>query len=162
MHLVAVIWYISSTVRARKLLGLHGKTLMLWQKHFALSGQHLKEIEPHFELIKQFIVLLYDHTTSHTFVNQARKDLFAQKGRTSELIHPTQAALIQHVKRATYQAGYCWAQSCIAAPEMPSPSVWGSNDTGKGDVFGHIYPKQLGLVERIASMWMQNRMLRAM
>ena len=130
---------------------------------FCSLGSTPQKIEPHFELIEQFIVLLYDHTTSHTFVNQARKDLFAQKGRTIELIPPNQAALIQaDVKRATYQAGYCWAQSCIAAPEMPSPSVWGSNDTGKGDVFGHIYPKQLGLVERIASIWMQYRMLRAM
>ena len=96
-------------------------------------------------------------------MNQARKDLFAQKGTTIELIPPTQAALIQHVKRATYQAGYCWSQSCIAAPEMPSPFVWGSNDTGMGrGCFGHIYSKQLGLVERIASMWMQKRMLREM
>ena len=32
---------------------------------------------------------------------------------------------------------------------MPSSSVWGwtKNDTGKWDVFGHIYPKQLRLVE---------------
>ena len=29
----------------------------------------------------------------------------------------SQAALIQHIKRATDQAGHCWAQMMIAAPE---------------------------------------------
>ena len=74
-------------------------------------------------------------TTTHTSVNQARKELFAQKGRPIDLIPSTQAA--QHVKRATYQAGYCWSQSCIATPEMPSPSVWGwtKKHTGKWDDF---------------------------
>ena len=94
-----------------------------------------QKIEPYFELIEQFIVLLY--TPTHTSVNQAQKELFARKERTIALIPPTQAALIQHVKRATYQAGYCWSQSCNAATEMPSPYVWWwtKNDTGKWDVF---------------------------
>ena len=106
-----------------------------------LSRVNTLKIEPLIFLIEQFIVLLYDRTTSHTSVNQARKELFAQKGTTIDLIPPTQAALIQHVKRATYQAGYYWSQSCIAAPEMPFSSVWGwtKNDTGKWDVFRHIY-----------------------
>ena len=93
--------------------------------------------------------MLYDRTTTHTSVNQARKELFAQKGRAIDLIPPTQAALIQHVKRATYQAGYCWSQYCIAAPEMPSPSVWGGRrrTLESGMFFGQIYPKQLRLVE---------------
>ena len=37
----------------------------------------------------------------------------------------TQAALIQHTKRAPYQAGHCWGQMMVAAPELPSPSDWG-------------------------------------
>ena len=110
---------------------------------FCSLGSTPQQIEPYFELIEQFIVLLYDRTTTHTSVNQARKELFAQKGRAIDLIPPTQAALIQHVKRTTYQAGYCWSQSCIAAPEMPSPSVWGwtKNDTGKWDVFWTDLPE---------------------
>ena len=35
-----------------------------------------KKTEPYFELIEQFIALLDDRTTSHTSVNQARKELF--------------------------------------------------------------------------------------
>ena len=57
-------------------------------------------------------------------VNQARKQLFTQKGRSIEGIPPTKAALIQHTKWATYQAGYCCGQVMIAAPELPSRSDW--------------------------------------
>ena len=38
---------------------------------------------------------------------------------------PTQDALIQFIKRATYQAGHCWAQMMIAALELPSLGDWG-------------------------------------
>ena len=127
-------------VRTRKLLRLHGKNLVVVTEAFCSLGSTPQKIEPYFELIEHFIVLLYDCTTIHTSVNQARKEVFAQKERTIDLIPPTQAALIQDVKRATYQPGYCWSQSCIAAPEMPSPSVRGltKNATRKWDVFGHI------------------------
>ena len=37
-------------------------------------------------------------------------------------IPPTQAALLQHIKRSAYQAGHCWGQMMIASPELPSPS----------------------------------------
>ena len=62
---------------------------------------------------KAYAVLL---TSSQ--LNEARKQLFTQKGRTIDGLPPTQAALIQHIKRATYQAGHCWAQMMIAAPEL--------------------------------------------
>ena len=33
---------------------------------------------------------------------------------------PTKAALVQHITRAAYQVGHCWAQATIASPELPS------------------------------------------
>ena len=39
---------------------------------FCSLGSTPQKIEPNFELIEQFIVLLYDRTTTHTSVNQAR------------------------------------------------------------------------------------------
>ena len=54
------------------------------------------------------MVLLYDRTSSQECVNQARK--FTQKGRAIDGLPPTQAALIQHIKRAAYHAGHCWAR----------------------------------------------------
>ena len=69
------------------------------------------------------MILLYDSTSNLECVNQARMQLFTQKGRSIEGIPPTKAALIQHTKRATYQAGYCWSQVMIAAGQGRSQMV---------------------------------------
>ena len=50
------------------------------------------------------MVLLCDCTNSQVSVNDARMQL------------PTKAALVQHIMRAAYQAGHCWAQATIASP----------------------------------------------
>jgi len=77
--------------------------------------------------LERFVVLLYDRTSTEEGVNQARKQLFSKKGRAIDGLPPTQAALIQHTKRAAYQAGHCWAQMMTHAPQLPSPSEWGWN-----------------------------------
>ena len=38
---------------------------------------------------------------------------------------PTKAALIQHIKRATYQGGIVWGQALQSEQQLPSPSQWG-------------------------------------
>ena len=74
--------------------------LELSRRPTSLSDECLKKIE-------RFIVLLYDRTGSKLVVNEARKQFFAQKGRTMDAIPSTQAALVRHIKRAAYQEGYC-------------------------------------------------------
>ena len=44
------------------------------------------------EPLERFVVLLYDPTSSQESVNQARKQLFTQKGKTIDGLPPTQAA----------------------------------------------------------------------
>lgn len=44
--------------------------------------------------------------------------LFTQKGRQLDQIPPTKAALLQHVRRAVYQAVHCWGQMLIPTPEL--------------------------------------------
>ena len=75
--------------------------------------------------LEQFVILMYDRTSSQELVNQACKELFTQKGRAIDGLPPTLAALVQHTKRAAYQAGHCWGPMMVAAPELPSPSDWG-------------------------------------
>ena len=41
-----------------------------------------------------------------------------------ENILPTQAALLQHTKRAVYQSGHVWGSAVIAKPQIPSPQEW--------------------------------------
>jgi len=82
--------------------------------------------------IERFVVLMYDKTSSCDHVNEARLQLFAQKGRDINNIPPSQGALLQHVKRAVYQAGYCWSQTLKLIMELPQPEGWGWTATEEG------------------------------
>ena len=84
------------------------------------------------EKIERFIVIVYSRTCSASGVNGARKELFAQGSRTMENIPPTKAALLQHVRRAAYQAGYVWSHALVPVPVLPSPALWGwlTSDSG--------------------------------
>lgn len=84
----------------------------------SLSDESLEKIE-------RFVVLLYDRTSTKLRVNDARKQLFAQKGRPMDAIPPTQAALIQHLRRAVYQGCHCWGQALTSIMSLPCPSQWG-------------------------------------
>ena len=76
-------------------------------------------------ILERFVILLYDRTSDEVAVNRARKCLFTQKGREIENIPPTEAALIQHIRRAAYQGGHVWGQMLLRNPELPSPDQWG-------------------------------------
>ena len=65
---------------------------------------------PHFQLLERFTVILYDKTSEFQFVNELRQELFCQKEKTMERLPPTQHSLLQHTKRAAYQAGI-WCTS---------------------------------------------------
>ena len=76
------------------------------------------------EVIERFVVLMYSRTSDLSRVNDARKQLFAQKSRSLESIPPTQAALEQHLKRARYQCN-CWNMCLSPDPQLPDPFDWG-------------------------------------
>ena len=75
--------------------------------------------------LERFVVLLYKRTSTLQNVNETRKRLFAFGNRQLENIPPTSSALLQHVKRAVFQAGHVWGQSLVANASVPSPSDWG-------------------------------------
>lgn len=75
-------------------------------------------------LIERFVVLMYDRVSEDLTVNEARKQLFTKKSRAIEHIPPTKSALLQHLKRASYQA-FIWVQSLTKAPDLPEPCNWG-------------------------------------
>ena len=56
----------------------------------------------------------------------------SQKGRPMDGLPPSQAALVEHIKRAAYQAGHVWAQMFVAVPTLPSPGEWGWLQTTEG------------------------------
>ena len=75
--------------------------------------------------LERFVVLLYDRSSTKVHVNDARKQLFVQKGRVFDAIPPTKASLLAHTKRTAYQAGYCWSRMLAPSLLLPSPSQWG-------------------------------------
>jgi hypothetical protein len=128
----------------RKLLGRHGKPMMRSLRHSApwLLTPNPSIIDDWLDTLERFVVLLYDRTSSQEHVNDARKQLFTQNGTGIDALPPTQEALRQHIKRATFQAGYCWGQMMIASPELPSPSEWGWVQSDNGwDIYWTTLPE---------------------
>ena len=56
--------------------------------------------EYNFSIIQRFVCILYDRTSHHFWVNDARKQMFAQGQTSFEKNPPSEAALEQHVRRA--------------------------------------------------------------
>ena len=83
-------------------------------------------------VIESFVISLYSVSCSLTDVKQSAPQIFAQSSRTFEYLPPMKAALVEHIKRTTHQAGYVWGQSIIAKQVLPSPSLWGwvKSETG--------------------------------
>ena len=73
------------------------------------------------KVIERFVILMYERTSECMDVDEARKDLFPAKNGQIEKVPPTQAALLQHLKRAMYQGSICWGQALELDPTMPSP-----------------------------------------
>ena len=55
-------------------------------------------------VLEKFVVLLYECTSGLTRVNDAHEHLLARRSRGIEKIPPTQAAVVEHMKLACYQA----------------------------------------------------------
>ena len=58
-----------------------------------------------FQKLEILTVILYDKSSPVSSINQARKELFCHANRQMEKRPPTQDALLQHIRRAVYQAG---------------------------------------------------------
>jgi len=84
----------------------------------------------HFKLLERFTVLLYDKTSQLSFVDDARRELFFHKDKIMiKALPPRQGALLQHLKRAVYQA-----------------SIWTTADQPQQQAFGpHLDPRGMGL-----------------
>ena len=66
----------------------------------------------HFKKIKRYVVILYDKTSSLSFVNEV------------DNIPPTQDALLQHTRRAVYQAGVWTSTQAHQILPPPNQFAW--------------------------------------
>ena len=82
--------------------------------------EHLNVHSDHFQTIERLTVILYDKTSALSLVNEARMELFCHKSQSMDRIPPMQNALLQHTRRAMYQAGI-WTSSTQVQQVIPSP-----------------------------------------
>ena len=68
---------------------------------------------------------MYDRSSSTESVDAAGFKLFARKQRPYNAIPPTQAALVQHIRRAAYQSACIWSQALQRHIQEESPAEWG-------------------------------------
>lgn len=88
--------------------------------------QLLNADSEHFKKLERLTVVLYDKTTPSSSINQIRKELFCQKNRAMDKLPPTEDALLQHIRRAVYQAGI-WTTSTQTQQVIPSPQDFAWN-----------------------------------
>ena len=121
---------------------------------FAKLSQYPPVIEVEDQaLLEKFVIAMYDRSSTTEAVDEARLDLFARKQRSYDAIPPTQAALIQHTRRATYQAGCIWGQATVCQMEPQSPSDWGGRKkTTFGKPFGQHFLRLLRAVNSLQSV----------
>ena len=120
-HLQAATRCHCQTVR-RSLLGRHGRHIQKLQTPCAHWVRCLLTV---IETLERFVVLMYARTSELQGVHAVRHYLFSKKSREIENIPPTAAALLEHTKRAAFQAGYILVQCLIPKPSVPSPGDWG-------------------------------------
>ena len=77
-----------------------------------------------FQKLERLTVILYDKWSASFSVNETRKLLFCYESLSMEKLPPTQDALLQHVRRAVYQAGI-WTSSTNTQQALPSPRDYG-------------------------------------
>ena len=82
--------------------------------------QLLDAEDGNFLKIERMTVILYDKTSPLSSVNETRRELFCHKNRAMDKLPPTKDALLQHTRRAVYQAGV-WTMSTQTHLVVPSP-----------------------------------------
>ena len=86
--------------------------------------QQLSESVENFSLLEKFTIAMYDKGSTSVDINEARREMFTKKSTGIESIPPTKDALLQHAKRAVYQAGI-WSTCYQNEPIYPNPQEFG-------------------------------------
>ena len=79
----------------------------------------------HMQRLERFHVIMYSKSCSAATVNQARQQLFSHGLRSLEAIPPSQAALLEHLKRSILQACFIWMHAATCHHVIPNFSACG-------------------------------------
>ena len=78
-----------------------------------------------------FVVSMYDLSSPVWTVNECRRYLFSQKGRTIDNYPPTLDALVQHIKRAMVQS-HVWTHFMSLDEPQFNAETWGFSKDENG------------------------------
>ncbi|CAG9768417.1 unnamed protein product [Ceutorhynchus assimilis] len=85
-----------------------------------------KLTDAHLKALEKFTIDMYDSRSEITDINEARRNLFVTGEKSISVIPPTAAALLEHIKRAKYQAGEIWGRALEGSiSSRPFPEQWG-------------------------------------
>ena len=90
--------------------------------------QRIDENSDAFNVIQRFVILMYSRTSEFEKVNDARLDMFFKNTQDVQTIPPTSNALLQHTRRAIFQAGV-WSRCLEPQQNLPSPEEFGWKKT---------------------------------
>ena len=123
-HFQGATQFLPSTARERSRFGRPGRAYGDVTETFVYLAGHpfqlLDADDHHFLKLERLTVILYDKTSHLSSVNEARMELFCHKNRAMDNLPPTKDALLQHTRRAVYQAGV-WTMSTHTHLVVPSP-----------------------------------------
>ena len=71
---------------------------------YSHQSQHTRVKKEDIKILERFTCLLYSRATTFESVNECRRHLFTEQARQVDKIPPIKDALLQHIKRAVYQA----------------------------------------------------------
>ena len=79
------------------------------------------------KVIAKFVMFSYNNRMNDDDLDEFRFQLF-QRSSTNDLrsLPPSAAALVLHINRSAYQAGWVWGNTLTLYP-TPSPKLWGWN-----------------------------------
>ena len=83
--------------------------------------------------IASFVLKAYKRDAAGANLAEARLDCLVSVAHVDfRKFPPSRAALVEHIKRSLYVAGWVWGRAFQAKPALPSPAGWGwtESDTG--------------------------------
>lgn len=106
------------------------------------------DYSPHnLQVVEQFVIQMFDKSSTCSSVNDLRRILFSQSKTTMERLPPTKDALNQHALRAIHQSANIWGHSIDKHIETVDPENWGweRNDDGT------FHPKWMTILDAAKS-----------
>ena len=101
------------------------------QKHLQMLGREFcpSDFDSLARSCEEVVCALYGY--AHNNINDVRYAMFCSKAGDSSQLLPTRDALLQHIRRANYQAAI-WHRALEAQPNVPNPSSHGWLVNGNG------------------------------